>query len=696
MNKSIVFLMVLSLIIGVMVPFAAYGEEQAYMLETLVTKAKTLFDISDDYDTFSSSVSSYGGRTYYYLNWRDSAGVLDEVSVSIDSEGFVNSYSTYSQYSADLETKLPKIDLESAKELALEFMGRLDPSVPTQLEFDKNSYWPNSQDPGYSLRFRRIENSIPFEENDVNITVSKETGKITNYFANWLRTAKLDPPNGILDSESARKAFITKIGLQLVFKQTNQFPRPIDSTGNEVEYFLAYTPVKDLRMIDAWTGEPVETGYVPNGMGSGKEAAMDQMGVTPVEQQELDKLKGLLSGTAAEDRARGFLKLDSTYGMDSQSLYGSWRNKDEYQWSMRFSLKADEQNEKSIDIAIDAKTGEILSFYIGYNMDEAGSNTIDRSKAQSIASKYVEQMIPEIFKDLKFREQTNVSLGDRIQFFDFERYYNGILVEGDLVGVSVDLHDGSIISYSKNWYNGEFPSSAGVISIDRAYQILFETIGFKPGYKLIPNQKESSGPDDVKLVYMINPQKSAIIDAFSGQHLDYSGKPYQDRKIIEYDDIDGSYARDKIVVLAEYGILGNTGKFRPKDLILQKEYLSLLWRAMNPYRTEYDPSEDEIYNQLLSQRIIQSDEINRDSVISKADAAKFAVRAKGLAKVAEIPGIYADLFSDSSRIPGGLKGYVTLAYGMGLLKGDNTGAIKPDYILKREDAASIIYSYVFN
>ena len=117
MNKSIVFLMVLSLIIGVMVPFAAYGEEQAYMLETLVTKAKTLFDISDDYDTFSSSVSSYGGRTYYYLNWRDSAGVLDEVSVSIDSEGFVNSYSTYSQYSADLETKLPKIDLESAKEL---------------------------------------------------------------------------------------------------------------------------------------------------------------------------------------------------------------------------------------------------------------------------------------------------------------------------------------------------------------------------------------------------------------------------------------------------------------------------------------------------------------------------------------------------------------------------------------------------
>jgi hypothetical protein len=695
MNKAIIFLMVLSLIMGVMVPFVAYGEENADILESLVTRAKTLFNIPDGYDTFNSSVSSYGGRTHYYLNWRDSVGILDEVSVSIDSEGFVNSYSTYSPYSS-LETRLPKIGLDSAKTLALEFMGRLDPDMPSKLEYDSSSYWPNAQDPGYSLRFRRIENSIPFEENDVNITVSKETGKITNYFANWLRTAKLDLPNGILDSEAARKAFIAKIGLQLVYKPSNQFPRPIGSTGSETDYFLAYSPVRDLRMVDAWTGEPVETVYVPYGLGSGKEEAMDQMGVTPIEQQELDKLKGLLSGAAAESIAVAFLKLDSSYEMENQSLYGSWRNKDEYQWSMRFSLKGEEPIDKSADIAIDAKSGEILSFYIAYNIEDAGKPTMDRNDALVIASEYVEKMVPEIFKNLKLREQANPPELERVQFFDFERYLNGILVEGDSIGISVDLHDGSIISYNKNWYNGVFPSSAGVISADRAYQVLFDTIGFELGYKLIPTQKESSWSDEVKLVYMINPQKSAIIDAFTGEHLDYSGKPYQSRSTYEYNDIDGSYAKDKIAVLAEYGITGDTGKFRPKDLILQKEYLSLLWKAMNPYRAEYEPSEDEIYNQLLSQRIVQSDEINRDSVISKAQAAKFGVRAKGLAKVAEIPGIYADLFSDSSRIPGGLKGYVTLAYGMGLLKGDNTGAIKPDYILKREDAASIIYNYVFN
>ena len=70
----------------------------------------------------------------------------------------------------------------------------------------------------------------------------------------------------------------------------------------------------------------------------------------------------------------------------------------------------------------------------------------------------------------------------------------------------------------------------------------------------------------------------------------------------------------------------------------------------------------------------------------------------GYDKVANIENIYKDVFKDTNEISKELKGYVTLAYALGIIQGDGKlpATINPKNELKREDAANIIYNYVFN
>lgn len=695
MNKRVAIFMVLSLLVGVMIPFIAYGEESGDSLEGLTLRAKQILGISDAYDTFNSSISSYGGRTYYYFNWRSSSGELNEVNVTIDSDGFVTSYSTYDPRAVETQ-KLPSLTKDEAIDRALQFINRLDDRVGGSIEYDDTNYYAAASDPNYNLRFRRVVNGIPFNDNDVNISISKESGNVTSCYINWTLDAELKDPSGIISLEDARTAFSKKPGIQLVYKLNDQFPRPVDISGEELSHYLVYAPNDNITMIDPWTGEPVISGFSPYGMGGGKAEAMDQSGITPVEQEALEKLKGLLTSAEAEKIGRDYLDISEDFILDNQSLYSSWKNKDEYQWSMSYSKDRGEEQAVYIEISIDAKSGEVISFNINSTSNEGKKPTMDREEARAISEAFIKKTAPDLLDSIKAAMEYSVAESDRLQYFTYNRYQDGVLVEGDSLSVAVDLYDGEVVSFNKSWYKGSFPSSEGAISKEKAYDSLFGSVGFGLGYRIIPIEEKGIWSDQVRLVYQTDPQKAPFIDPFSGEALDYSGKPYRDKKVISYDDIDYSYAKSKITLLAEYGIALPGNSFLPKSRILQKDFMRLLWSAMNSYRLDRDVTDDTIYEELLNSGIVKENEVNREAEVSKADASRFAVRAKGLAKIAEIQGIYANIFKDSANIDLELKGYVTLAYGLGILKGDNTGYIRPDYLLKREDAASMIFEFAFN
>lgn len=695
MNKSIAILMVLSLLAGVMIPFVVYGEEQGYDLEKLTERAKQIFEISNDYDTFNSSVSSYGGRTYYYFNWKDSSGKLNEINVTIDSQGLVTSYSTYDPKAPE-EQRLPRITKDEAITLAVKFIERLGNGISASIKYDDTSYYAAASDPNYNLRFIRIVNGIPFSDNDLNISISKSSGKITNLYLNWIKDAEFSGLEGIMDIEDAKNAYKEIPGIQLVYKISDRYPRPLDSSGQELVHYLVYAPVDNITMIDPWTGEPVISGYGPYGMGGGKAEEMDQGGITPIEKEELEKLKGLLSSTTAEEISRDDLDLGEDYIIESQSLYSSWKNKAEYIWSTSFSKNRGAVNAEFVEVSLDAKSGDLISFYINNSENEGKKPTIDREMARKIAVSYINKTIPELKDSIKSANEYNIVETERLQYFTFNRYADDIKIEGDSVTVVVDAYDETVASYNKSWYTGSLPSSEGVITLDTAYEALMESVGFGLGYRIIPVEDKGVWSDQVRLVYQISPQRAPYIDPYSGEPLDYSGNPYRMRQVISYDDLGNSYARDKIILLAEYGIILPGEDFMPKTLILQKDFMRYLWGAMNSYRLDREVSDDTIYQELTQGGIINDDEINREGTVTKAEAAKFVVRAKGLAKIASIQGIYANIFKDSSTIDSNYKGYITLAYGLGILKGDNSGYIRANYTLKREDAASVIFEFAFN
>ncbi|NLY46388.1 MAG: hypothetical protein GX053_10460 [Tissierella sp.] len=419
--------------------------------------------------------------------------------------------------------------------------------------------------------------------------------------------------------------------------------------------------------------------------------------ITPEEREEIDKLKGLKSIEEVEKEARDILDLDNSYELRRRNLYSSWENPDEFFYSLSF-IKTIDEKEYNTEISINAKTLELMNFNKYRNFNPDAKAAIDKREALELAKEFIEKINPDKIDEIELLEDHLTNDNEQYYGFNFIRKVDDIYVESDYISVGVDTVNKDISSYSINWYKGDFPSRDHIISIDKAYDVLFQKVGLELNYTNIYNFENINKEQEreIKLIYSISQHKPSIIDAFTGELLDYSGNIYKDNTIPVYNDIENSYARDKIITLAEYGIGFSSDKFNPKDIINQEDFLYLIWRSMNPYRGLLEQDMDEIYKDLISQKIVKSGEENRERDVTKEEAVKFIIRAMKYEKLAEIPNIYANIFKDGEDIDPNLKGHLTLAYGLKIISGDGTENIQPKYELKREDAASIIYNYMFN
>jgi hypothetical protein len=350
----------------------------------------------------------------------------------------------------------------------------------------------------------------------------------------------------------------------------------------------------------------------------------------------------------------------------------------------------------SANISINAKTSELVSFYKYDSYDSKAKARINKAQALVLAEEFIREVQPNRINEVELIKE-DLKDNQLSYYFRFMRKIDDTYVESDSISVTVDTVKKEITSYNFEWFNDQFPDKGEVIGYDKAYEILFDKIGYELKYATIYDyEKIDDSKKVVKLVYAINPEIPVIIHANTGEILDYSGEPYKDKKGIEYKDLDGTYAKEIIYTLAEHGVGFNSSEFKPKDKILQKDFIYLLFKSMNSYRTETEKDIDKIYEELVLTRIIRDGEKSPENLVTKEEAVKFVIRAMHYDKIAEIPNIFSDLFKDSNDITSSLKGYMNIAYGLGIINGDGTGNINPKAELKREDAASIIYNYMFN
>lgn len=680
--------------------FAA--DDYGKMSEEVVLKVKKLLNIPDDYDEFTSNVSSYDGNTFFYLNWVDSKGKLDNISVNVDINGKLIYYNKYPSIYVEPTSKLAKYTKEQAEKIAMDFIKKVDPDISKEIKLIDREFVDNIMDTNYNFNYGRYVNNIFYKQNSVYITIDKYTGDVTNYSANWERDITFPSPNKVISLENGQEAFKREIGIHPIYK-TQYYYRPMADLNLSSKYYLAYSIITGNQAIDAFTGEKTNVDYYgPYYEGSPKAMANERgdesSGLTPTEQESLDKIKGLLDEEKAVKKAMEYLNLDSSYKLNSKNLYTNYKNPSEYNWQFSFSKEKSKNQIFYIDISIDAKTGELLSFYKSIDYTPDAKAKISYEEALEIGKAYIEKIQPEKINEIELIPEysSNTRENQTTYGFGFIRKTDGVYVENDRIYVAVDGVSGELYSYNLDWYKGELPPKEGLIPIDKAYDILWKEIGLELFYiKVIDWNKPVEEQSEIKLVYHLNTDKPAIISGTTGELLDYSGQPYKDRKAIEYVDIENSYAKDMINTLGQYGIGFEEKEFRPKDKMIQKDFLYLLWKAINPWRNEI-PTEDTVYNELIKQNIIKEEEKSPDKTLTKEEGVKYLLRVMKLDKVAEIEEIYKDIFKDSKDISKGLKGYINLAYGLKIISGDGSGNIKPKYQLKREDAASMIYKYMFN
>jgi hypothetical protein len=192
-----------------------------------------------------------------------------------------------------------------------------------------------------------------------------------------------------------------------------------------------------------------------------------------------------------------------------------------------------------------------------------------------------------------------------------------------------------------------------------------------------------------------------MIDSKTGVVLDSMGKPIKEAKKVEYSDIKGSAAEKDIQLLIEMGIIEDENtKYNPNGEMLQKDFIKMLVRAMEPYMFVYntytDSSSDEYekyYKIAIERKLISEKEKQPNSQISKQGTAKMLVRALNVGFVGDLGNIYYLPFKDAKLVGNQYKGYAAIASELGMIPAEK-GYFNPSRHVLRGEAATMLVNFL--
>ncbi|WP_265445854.1 YcdB/YcdC domain-containing protein [Acetivibrio straminisolvens] len=727
MKSKLVLAIALVMIVSTALSGVALAKEDTG-LEDAIKRVKQLFVIPEENSEFSYSASSRGDITVWMLNWQAKGDEGSNVFVTVDSTGDILNYHFYKGMEQN-NLKLPKISRDEAKAKAEEIIEKLNPEILDSLKLMPIAQYTSIYDRTYYFGYVRTHNGILVPSNDIWVEIDKQTGELVSYNKTWNKDIIFPSAEKILSLKEAQEAYIKNLGLRLTYNAVTE--------NDGVTIYAAYTPIYGSEYyIDAFTGERTTRGFeygtdeygIAFNEAVKKSRALFDAGIgsadvvlTPEEIKAVEEAAGLLTQEEAEKIARELkvLELDDTFVVDWANLYKEWPTRTNYNWNLYFVKDTDKSSEDycSINVSINAKTGEIL----GFNINKASKeNTVklDREAAKKIVEEFLKEIQPEKFKETEYDEITDRAIilysenqQPAYHVFNYTRKVKGVPFPGNGISVGFDAVTGKIQNYKLEWYDIEFPSVEKALEIEKIYEIFFEEIGLELQYITDGNNvvyMEKVAADAVtatdkkteaKLVYAVNTKKPAILDADTGIILDGSGKPYKENKALEYTDISDHYAKKQIEILAEMGIGLEGPELKPNEKIKQKDFLLLISQTLNGYqfygKTSLSSGEEteELYKNLIRQGIVKEGEKNPEAYLTREDSVKFVIRALGYDKVADISDIFNCTFKDKDEINPELIGYVVIAKGLKIVNGYGE-YFRPKDELKKADALIIIYNYL--
>ncbi len=171
-----------------------------------------------------------------------------------------------------------------------------------------------------------------------------------------------------------------------------------------------------------------------------------------------------------------------------------------------------------------------------------------------------------------------------------------------------------------------------------------------------------------RLVYTCYDLGSTYVSPFTGKLITSSGEEYKPVvNTYSYIDLDGHWIEKDALLLADIGIGFEDGNFSPDKPITAKEFISLA-EGMSFYTSE----------------------VGSDKFVTRIEAIKSIINALGYEKIANLKGIYKTDFADNGEIKEEDLGYISIAFGFGIVKGDGTNVNAYSYLTRAQAVRLLI------
>ncbi len=189
-----------------------------------------------------------------------------------------------------------------------------------------------------------------------------------------------------------------------------------------------------------------------------------------------------------------------------------------YNWNASWS-KYDENQDKSYRVSVDANTGKVVAFgkYEHTYSEGKQKSTVNKEKAKEIAEKYINKINPAEFKEVKLMDLNSQADENYGYYFIYNRVVNGVEYAGDNINVEVD-GKGNVTSYGFNWTeNATFPSTEGIVSKEKAMEILKQNVEMKLEYMPYIPDVNTGKVQEAKLTYHPAYKNGSMVDAKEGK-----------------------------------------------------------------------------------------------------------------------------------------------------------------------------------
>ncbi|XEC95295.1 S-layer homology domain-containing protein [Paenibacillus tarimensis] len=710
-----------------------------------ISLSKQYVSIPDDYTlqnaSFSSETLVNGKRTLWNLSFvkRVNNKYVGEIYTRIDaSSGQLIGFSSYIDDPTRKSAYPPKVSREQAQEMALAFIGQVNPGYKDQLRYNPDYGVefrpPLNEEVTYSIQYNRVVNGVAYMDNYIDIRIDGE-GHIMQYDVRWDETIEFEAAKAGITEEEAVRQFRDEAVLELVYTM------PYDSK-NKSEPILRYELAP--FMLDAVNGGRWMVGDTVN-----PAAGADSK---PVSESPLGTKSAGDKNLSAEESAKlvseafaivkdADLK-ESSYSEYTDPATGITSSI----WNLGW--ETDSGNEKSsynIWASVDSRTGEIRSYYAypssGTGERQSEGETYEQARTKAI--ELVKNLLPGYAHELyltmddasRYEGKKPEEIGS--YGFSFQRKVNGARVEYESVHIGIDAFTGDVQNYHAELSGFDYPEEAPeVIERDKALDAFMEYYKAELTYVIpmywmdgpipvekynllvasgeIPPGMPADGTKDTKakLVYRLVQRpldEQVVLDALTGQWRERStGDPTELIKP-QAADINGHWAERELALMVAYKALDlEEGNVRPKAIVTRGELIKMLVLAMNsgrrpiPYAKESatfnDVAADSSYfvyvESAVEQNLIDRGDgsFDPDGKVDREEMAELIVRALGYNTLAEYEELFNVPFKDAAAIE--KKGQAAIVAGLKIMNPDTQGNFRPDRQVTRAEASVAFFRFL--